>query len=558
MSRSAICLVFAFAVATPALAGNTRPPTTIDSVIVYPAGASVVRTVPIDLPAGASMIVVDGLPTDIEADSITVDGIADGRLEIGSVATDTVPAGRVADPARQSILDEIRNLEDERAIVADRIGALDGRRRFIEKMLETLPQGFGEALGAANDYGGFAQWSAASRTLGDELDAVAISNRALQREDRALAERLDERVKALGDIPSPRDSLELRIELAAAAPLKGTLTIGYRTPSAWWAPSYHALLTTRGEGGEPSLTIVRRAEVTQSTGEDWSDVDMTLSTARPAIGTAAPFLHASLAGFDRGYGESGGYAHADKQAAPSPAPSARSIYGEDAVAALAADQPAVSMEAIADFGDFRADYAVPGRVSLASGEGSRAFRIATETGAPELEVRAVPVLSSAAYLTARFIAPSTAPYLAGKVSLFRDGSFVGLGSIPFVNGGTKVDLGFGVDDRVKVTRTAIDRAMADTGILTRSHTDTRRFRIKVENLHETPMKITVLDRVPYSQDAKIIVERLDEGTRPSAEDVDDQRGVLAWTYTYDGGESRDIRNGYKVTWPEGEQVVLAD
>ena len=559
MSRSAICFAFAFIVTTPALAEDIRPPSAIDSVIVYPAGASVVRTVPIDLPSGASLIVVDDLPIDIETDSITVDGNADGRLEIGSVATHTIPSDRKTDPERQSVLDEIRGLEDERATIADRIGALDGRRRFVETMLETLPRGFGEALGEGNDNGDFVQWSAASLALGEELDAVAIANRALQRENRVLAERIEERVKALADIQAPRDSLELRIELVADAPLKGVLTIGYRTPSAWWVPSYHALLTTNGEGDEPSLAIVRRAEVTQATGEDWSDVSLTLSTARPAIGTAAPFLHASLAGFDRAYGAgSGGYAQAEKRVAPSPAPSARSLYGEDAVAELAADQAAVPIEAIADFGDFRADYAVPGRVSLTSGEGSRAFRISTETGAPELEVRAVPVLSSAAYLTARFMAPSAAPYLAGKVSLFRDGSFVGLGSIPFVNGGTKVDLGFGVDDRVKVTRVTIDRAVADTGILTRSHNDTRRFRIKVENLHKTPMKITVLDRVPYSQDAKIIVERLDDGTQPTAEDVDDQRGVLAWTYAYAGGESRDIRNGYKVTWPEGEQIVLAD
>lgn len=559
MYRSAVCFALAFVVSNPALAGDVIPPSTIDSVIVYPAGASVVRTVPIDLPAGPSLVVVDGLPIDVEADSITVDGAADTRLEIGSVATQTIPAGRIADPARQSIRDEIRGLEDERAIVGDRIGALDGRRRFIEKMLETLPRGFGEALGEGSDAQGFAQWSVASRALGEELDAVAIANRALQREDRVLAERIEERAKALADLPAPRGSLELKIELVADAPLKGTLTIGYRTPSAWWVPSYHALLTTNGEGDAPSLTIVRRAEVTQATGEDWSDVALTLSTARPSIGTAAPFLHASLAGFDRAYGAgAGGYAHAEKRVAPSSAPSARSLYGEDAVAELAGDQAAVAIEAIADFGDFRADYAVPGRVSLASGEGSRAFRISTETGTPELEIRAVPVLSSAAYLTARFMAPSAAPYLAGKVSLFRNGSFVGLGSIPFVNGGTKVDLGFGVDDRVKVTRVSIDRAVADTGILTRSHTDTRRFRITVENLHETPMTITVLDRVPYAQDERIIVERLDDGTQPTAENVDDQRGVLAWTHIYAGGESRDIRNGYKMTWPEGDAIVLAD
>ena len=557
MSRFAICLVFAAVVAAPAIAEEVRPASVIDSVVVFPAGASIVRTVPVDLSAGASVVVIDDLPIDIEADSITVDGSADALLEIGSVATRTIPAGRVIDPARQGILDEIRDLEDQRATDADRIAALDARRRFIEKMLDTVPGGFGDAL--AKGDGGIAQWSVASRALGDELDIVASASRELQRDNRKIGERIDERMKALGELPPARDRIEIRIELAAAAPATGVLTIGYRTPAAWWVPSYHALLETGDAGTEPSLTIMRRAEVTQTSGEDWSDVAITLSTARPAIGTAAPFLTATLAQLGRGYpAENDGYGHADKLAAPRPAPAARAIYDEEAVAQLAQGQPVLAVQAIADFGDFRAEYAVPGRVSLATGAGSRAFRISTETGAPELEVRAVPVLSSAAYLTARFAAPSAAPYLAGKVSLFRDGAFVGQGALPFVNGGTKVDLGFGVDDLVKVTRTVIDREVADKGILTTRHTDTRRFRITVENLHSRPTKITVLDRVPYSQDSKVVVERLEDGTAPTAVNVDDQRGVLAWNYAYEAGESRNINNGYRVAWPAGEEIVLAE
>jgi uncharacterized protein (TIGR02231 family) len=408
--------------------------------------------------------------------------------------------------------------------------------------------------------GGIEQWGQASKTLGDDLDAIATATRTLQREDRALSERIEDQNKALNELPPPSDRIEVRIELAAEAAAKGVLTVGYRTPSAWWVPSYHALLST-GEGeGKPSLQIIRRAEVTQTTGEDWSDVALTLSTARSAGGTAAPYLEASLAMIDPGYATSSdGYGQYDKMVAPpSPQPAARALYGEDSIAELAEERPAVPIEAVADFGDFRAEYKVPGKVSLDTGIGARAFRISTETGTPELEVRAVPVLSSSAYLTARFTAPSSAPLLAGKVSLFRDGAFVGQGTVPFVNGGTKVDLGFGVDDSVKVTRMATDRAVAETGLLTSKRTDTRRYRITVENLHKQPIKITVLDRMPYSEDEKIVIVRLDDTTAPTVENVDDRRGVLAWTYTYEPGESRDIQNAYKVTWPAGETVVLAD
>jgi hypothetical protein len=72
------------------------------------------------------------------------------------------------------------------------------------------------------------------------------------------------------------------------------------------------------------------------------------------------------------------------------------------------------------------------------------------------------------------------------------------------------------------------------------------------------MTITVLDRVPYAEDETISVTRLDEATKPTAEDVDDRRGVIAWTATYDPGEARQILNGYRVSWPSDREVVLLD
>ena len=210
-----------------------------------------------------------------------------------------------------------------------------------------------------------------------------------------------------------------------------------------------------------------------------------------------------------------------------------------------------------DFGDFRAEYRVPGSVSVETGVGARTLRIASSDIAVTPEVRAAPALSTTAFLHARFTVPDGAPMLPGRVALFRDGSFVGTGSVEFTGAGADVNLGFGADDRVKVSRTTLDHATGTEGLLTSRATDTSAFRITVENLHRQPMTITVLDRMPYAEDETIEVKRLDDVTPPTAENVDDRKGVLAWTYTYKPGESRDIRNAYQVSWPANESVVMA-
>jgi hypothetical protein len=215
MPRLATCLALAVVTAAPVSAAELRPSSEITSVTVYPSGASILRKVPVELPAGPSIVILDNLPIETEADSITVEGSAGAAVDIGSVATRIVPADRAKDPAREAILDAIRGLEDKRADIGDRIGALDGRQRFIEKMLETVPGGFGRALGSGT--GDIAQWSTASKALGDDLGAVATARRALEREDRGLAGQIDEKNRALGELPPPSDRLELRIELAPSA-----------------------------------------------------------------------------------------------------------------------------------------------------------------------------------------------------------------------------------------------------------------------------------------------------------------------------------------------------
>jgi uncharacterized protein (TIGR02231 family) len=554
MNRIAICLGVVALTVFPAVADEVRPQSSIQSVTVYPQGASVTRRVPATLPAGASAVLIDDLPANIEADSLKVEGSADATIEIGSVETRPAPADAVKDPKRQAFLDEIQALTDRLGGINDRLAALDGRRTFVEHLIEATPSGFGKALGQSGD--GIERWSAAAETIGNELAAIADAAGALRLEGRSVQTRIDEANKALAALPAPRDHVIARVELQATAAANGVLLISYRVPDAAWAPAYDAMLKTDESGGKPAITVIRRAEVTQATGEDWANVALTLSTARPSRGTAAPELAPLLVAFatEQPVSESAPRA-AGKVEGRAPVPPAML---DAAAGGASADRPVAIAQAVADFGDFRAEYKVPGLVSVESGVGARGLRVATDEGMAELEVRAVPSLSDAAYLQARFVALSGAPFLAGKVSLFRDGAYVGSGALAFTNAGKPLELGFGVDDLVHVTRTALDRATAEHGILSSRRTDTRRFRITVENLHRQKMAITVYDRTPYAEDEKITVVRLPDATAPTAENVDDRRGVLAWRYDYAPGESRDIQNAYEVSWPASESVVLDD
>ncbi len=90
----------------------------------------------------------------------------------------------------------------------------------------------------------------------------------------------------------PPRRLEARVIVEAQAPFKGELTVTYAVRGARWTPVYDARLTTAG--ARPSLELVRRAEIRQQTGEDWSDVALTVSTVAGRAGRR-PFAATGIA-----------------------------------------------------------------------------------------------------------------------------------------------------------------------------------------------------------------------------------------------------------------------
>ncbi|HVY21464.1 MAG TPA: mucoidy inhibitor MuiA family protein [Bauldia sp.] len=544
--------------ATGAVAGELKAASRIDSVTVYPSGATVARIADVALPAGPTTLVLDDLPAELEADSLKVEGPGAQPFAIASVETRMVPADDISNPARQSLVDEVQSIDDKIEAISDRLDALDGRKKFLEHLIDSAPNGFGKAL--AEGTGNIDQWNQAAATIGNGLADVADAIRAANIEQRALTKEREAKEKMLADLPAPRDHTAVRISLQADAATSGTLTVRYHTASARWLPTYDAQLTTGDRGGSPSLALVRRAEVTQSTGENWDGVHLTLSTAQSQGGTAAPELDPYLVSL---------YDPDNTVASDSVAPSApatglanklQRFSGSAAGEAEAAPALAKVIEAAADFGDFRAEYNVPGLVSVEDSEGARSLQIATERLQPKLGVRAAPAVSETAYLHASFTAPDGAPLLAGKVALFRDGTFVGNGQVEFTEAGADVDLGFGVDERVHIARATLDHRTGDAGIpiIASRKTDTRSYKTTVANLHSQPMEITIMDRTPYAEDSDINVKRLSISTAPTRENVDDKRGILAWTYTYGPGETRDIVNAYEVSWPANQSLVSLD
>ena len=485
-------------------------------------------------------------PLTLDPSSLRVEGEAGAKLTIGAI--DAKPP-RAAPPVNLPELDKrIEALKDQRADLQGAINAAAARRKFAERFAEASPAGIGDK-GEARP---IAEWRAAFAAVAEEVATADTAIRDAERKQREL-DREIARLEA-DRAQKPPSKLEVRIELAAAAATKATLRVTYAVRNARWTPLYDARLDTGAKDRKPALELVRRAEITQNTGEDWSNVALAVSTVRTARGGKAPDLNSLIV-----------------QYPPPPRPLRRS-GGMDAAQAFGARrrrrrrmtarrgpraERAEEQQATAEVSGFQVVFKIPGRVSLGASEGAKSLRVSSAIIAPDLAVRAVPVLDPTAFLEASFKQTEDAPLLPGRVAIYRDGVFVGRGQMAAAGKDETVRLGFGADDKIKIERTVVKRNEGSAGlIVTTSKTDERSFKTTIRNGHDFPIRIAIEDQLPVSENEDIQVEMLSSSTPPTTTNLRDKRGVLEWAFEAKAGEVRDIGFAWRVRWPKDKGVVM--
>jgi uncharacterized protein (TIGR02231 family) len=543
-------LVLATALAAPAVAADLDATSAIDAVTVYPDGASVTRIIRLDLPSGDITLVAKDFPLTLDPSSLRVEGEGGERLTIGAI--DARPPKPML-PADLSALDKrIEALKDQRDDLDGAMASAEARKKFAERFADASPAGLGEK-GEARP---LSDWRAAFAAVAEEVanadTAIRDAGRKQRDIDREIARLEQERnVK-------PSSKLEVRVELAAAAATKATLRVTYNVRNARWTPLYDARLDTGARERKPSLELVRRAEITQATGEDWSNVTLGVSTVRVARGGDAPDLNSLVVRYPVparptmrfGSGGDGAFREHARDDAPAAAPAPEPQ--QDLVKAKRAEE----QQATAEIGAFQAAFKIPGRVSIGASEGAKSLRIASSTIMPDLMIRSVPVLDPTAFLQASFVQAEDAPLLPGKVSIYRDGMFVGRGMLAAAGKDETVRLGFGADDKVKIERAVVKRNEGSTGLIVTSKTDERAFKTTVRNGHDFAIKVAIEDQLPVSETDDIVVEMLPATTPPTTTNLRDKRGVLEWAFEVKPAEVREINFAWRARWPKDKGVVM--
>jgi uncharacterized protein (TIGR02231 family) len=534
----------------------------ISAATVYFDRAVITRTATVELAAGEHAIVFERLPAALLDQSLQASGRGTAASTILDVNAQTAYVDFTPNTRVQELEDQVRGVQKQQRTLNDRGVILGEQREFVKRMLLASTGTIIYPLGGDAARGGgtvarptLDEWQKlygySEETFGRiaaELQSLDNQREELKAKQTALEQQLNELRGAGG-----KSYKTITVRVAVTEPGRLDLTLKYAVPGASWAPSYDARL----HAAERAVELSYFGLVRNGTGEDWKDISLTLSTARPSLGGGAPELRPWIVDVFRPLRDEDALKSREievrtKQSLQSFNQAA--VGGAVMPSSASEEKDAGFLAATVETGATSATFKIPVAVTLPSNNTTQKVSIATTKLAANLQYQATPKVLEAAFLSAYAVNNTDYPFLAGAMNTFLDETFVAASRLKTVMPGEKFELQLGADEGVAIKRKLVNRFTENTGLTGKGRRITYEFLVTITNHKKTAERMVFKEPVPVSRNEKIEVTLLspaekDVGTKEEPKEVTrEEDGKLVWRLDLKPGEKREVPLKFSVAY----------
>ncbi len=551
---SVFCTVLHLA-AAPA---GAEPGRSVDShifaVTVYQDRAVVTRTATVDLATGTAELVFANLPQTLNEQSLQVSGKGTAAATILDVS------------AKQTYVDftpnvRVKELEDQLKALGKQVRGLDDQQNLLNgqsAMLDRMEAALFAPPTKDVPRPDLNQFTASLNYLSDQKGKIASSRATLDEQREDLQNKITTAQNQLNELRGAGGRAFKTVTVRVSAAQAGSLDVAlsYAVPGASWLPSYDARIAST----DHAVQLDYFGIVRQNTGEDWKDVSLTLSTARPSLGGTAPVLNVwnldifVPQAYPVALPASADYERRDKLNKAMREQAAGGINMQT----LTSNAPAPELKdagfagAVLESAATSASFKIGVTSSVPSDNSPQKAPITSVRLAADPEYLTAPKRQAAAFLTAKVVNSSDFPLLAGVMNVFLDGTFVATSGVRTVMSGEKFDLALGVDEGIAIKYKRVNKFTEDTGLTNSGKRITYEYLITVQNNKKTAERVIVADQIPLSHNEKIVVKQLS----PDLKDVKPtDEGTLKWTLNLKPGEKRELTVKFAVEFDNGVNVA---
>lgn len=357
----------------------------------------------------------------------------------------------------------------------------------------------------------------------ESLDTYAV----LVDERETLQERRKHLDMRINETTTPADRRSARIEIDVDCPddCDLQLQIDYSVPGACWRPYHQARLSNSAEGSV--VEVKTDACVWQNTGEDWTNIDLLLSTERASLGVEPPVLDSDTLYLRR------------KSSSVQVEARDQRIDTTGLGTSSKTEVPGI------DDGGSVQQMRAPQKCSLPSdGRPHRIFLQSFEAQATSAWT-ATPELSPCVILTTTLENVGEVPLLAGPVDLIRESGLIGRSKLLYVASGSQFDIGWGPESDIRLRRQT-EVSSESSRLLSSWNEKVHTTRVLVSNLGDQEFSLLMQERVPVSEIDKVKIEVNTKTTTNNSAPNED--GIVEWTVLLpaQGQEKVELQYSVKV------------
>ncbi|MCU0360617.1 MAG: mucoidy inhibitor MuiA family protein [Bacteroidia bacterium] len=283
MKQFLLCLSLFVSVYSQAAMDTLRPKSRVSQVTVFFNGAQVTRAIELKLSPGSHFVLIESLPQEINANSIQVSSV--NNCKILSVKHHVEQSNVFAPVNEKEINAKIKTQELKIKAIKNKQNVYEIEERILldNSMLSKKEEGSSVAkLKEAGDFYRLRlnEIKQAKLDLSVELDAAEekIKELYLQMNQTVSKKRLP--------------SSSILITLDAERETNTVMNLSYYISSAGWEPNYDFRL----EDISKPMQVVYNANVFQSSGENWENASLRLSTVDPSLSADKPQLEPWILG----------------------------------------------------------------------------------------------------------------------------------------------------------------------------------------------------------------------------------------------------------------------
>lgn len=517
----------------------------ITSVTVFSDRAQITRSTTKYLSKGEHKILFDELPKGIEQNSIQANG--KGNAVLRDVSFKTEQFTQITDEKIKHLKNKLQSLQDKHTELNDNTMQANDVKQVVRDILTKLTSTTEETENVELNPEKWIKMVEFYRTKQEQLDnEIRETNKSL-RDLNAEIDKVQREINKLGQQTYKyKNMVEVLIDVQKEGNI--ILDLSYIV----YGPSWHPVYDLRVDSNKKTMHLTYKSNIYQTTGEDWNNVDLKLSTAKPNMSAQPPELSPQYISI---YKPRPVVKEISKSAPRSRG--GRSNEMTFQIAGMSVEERLDDLEAdiahstsTVETGATSVVFDIEGSNTIISDNEPHLVTITIQEFPAGFRYSTIPKHSQFAYLKAKITNDSDFPFLPGKTNIFLNNNFVANSYLKSVAPTEEFWVFLGVDEAIKVEYKFVRRYDETGGLFVEKNKKIFEYIIKITNNKKTQEEIVVWDQLPISQNENIKVKLIEPTYKKDTDILKiNEHKYVEWFFKPQPGEEISIPFKYSVEYP---------